>query len=108
MQGRPRLGDSDRALAKARLLARIQEQRDRLKARHQAADGRQASGVDPARTDGCESSSPGSTLLKAVAYARQHPAVVLGLLGVCMAAGPRRIVRWVSFALPLLSALRKL
>ncbi|MCW5220832.1 hypothetical protein D5041_14065 [Verminephrobacter aporrectodeae subsp. tuberculatae] len=82
-----------------RVLERIEQQRERLRARRAArvqllamAGGheRVAGGMDE------------SLALRAVGFAREHPLALAALAGVAIAAGPHKLMRWVGVVLPLL------
>ena len=84
-----------------RVLDRITKQRERIRARRiaraqsmaLAQSAQQASADDP-------------FALRAAAFAKQHPAAVAALVGVALVAGPRRLIRWVGLAMPLVTRLR--
>lgn len=87
--------------AQKRVLERIAVQRERLRARrarqalHRAAlQAEQGLGADA------------PLLLRAAVFAKQHPAAVAAMAGVALVAGPKRLMRWVGVALPLLMRLR--
>lgn len=84
------------------VLRRIALQRDRLAARKAAQ--RQA------RTLRAQASSvsPDAPLVqRAMAFARLHPVASVGLLGVALLLGPRKLMRMGVAVLPLLSKLRR-
>lgn len=83
-----------------RVLDRIALQRERIRARRKAraqslalAQSAQQSPVDE------------PFALRAAAFARQHPVAVAALAGVALVAGPRRLVRWVGVAMPMVTRL---
>lgn len=84
------------ALAQQRVLDRIATQRERLRAQCSARDRVQAD-VSPL----------GPLLAQGLALAAQHPLAVVALVGLALAAGPKRLLRWGGVALPLLLKLRR-
>lgn len=87
--------------AQQQVLDRISAQRERLSARkaqrlaaRALADGGQMPGAD-------------APLVQRLAwFTREHPVAVAALAGAALIAGPRRMVRWVGVALPLILRLR--
>lgn len=89
-------------VAQQRVLDRIAEQRERLRARRAARLQAQALA---AVTEGDDAAA--SLLLRVAGFVRQHPAAVAALAGVAIATGPRRLVRWAGVVLPLVMRLRR-
>lgn len=86
-------------LAQQRILDRIAAQRERLRAQC-AADAR-------TRSEGQAGAFPLAPLLsQALVQAGQHPMVVVAVLGLALAAGPKRLWRWGGVLLPLLIKMR--
>lgn len=87
-------------LAQQRVLDRIAVQRERLRARcaanAQARDEAQA-GAFPL----------GPLLSQGLALAGQHPRALLVLVGLALAAGPKRLLRWGGVLLPVLLKMRR-
>lgn len=84
-----------------RVLDRIAKQRERIRAR------RMARAQSLALAQSAQQASPDEPFaLRAVAFAKQHPVAVAALAGVALVAGPRRLVRWVGLAMPLITRLR--
>lgn len=87
-----------------RVLDRIAQQRQRIKARRAA---RAQSLALAQRSQQQAAGSPDEPFaLRAAAFAKQHPAAVAALVGAALVAGPRRLIRWVGIAMPLVSRLR--
>lgn len=93
---------ADASLAKQRVLSRIAAQRERIRARREAAVH---AGTSPGAAHTSEIQEP--LLLRAVLLAKQHPALVAAAVGVAMMAGPSRLVRWATIALPWVMRLRR-
>ncbi|HEY9207517.1 hypothetical protein [Acidovorax soli] len=91
-------------VAQQRVLDRIAEQRERLRARRAARLQAQAQAL-AAVTEGDDAAA--SLLLRVAGFVRQHPAAVAALAGVAIATGPRRLVRWAGVVLPLVMRLRR-
>lgn len=90
-----------------KVLLRIAAQRERLHARRSAYLKAQAVRAAAQGEDGGVSAA-GPWLARVLALARQHPgAAVVGAVGLAMAAGPRRVMRWAGILLPLLAQLRR-
>lgn len=89
-------------VAQQKVLDRIAEQRERLRARRAA---RLQSQALAAVTEGDDVEA--SLLLRVAGFVRQHPAAVAALAGVAIATGPRRLMRWAGVVLPLLMRLRR-
>ena len=90
--------------AQQRVIDRIAVQRERLDARR--AQRLQQKAVLHAQQSS-STSNGASLLLRTVALARQYPVAVAALAGVALvAAGPKRVMRWVGVALPLVVRLR--
>ncbi len=84
-----------------RVLDRIAKQRERIRAR------RLARAQSLALAQSAQQASPDEPFaLRAAAFAKQHPVAVAALAGVALVAGPRRLVRWVGLAMPLITRLR--
>jgi hypothetical protein len=84
-----------------RVLDRIAKQRERIRAR------RVARAQSLALAQSAQQASPDEPFaLRAAAFAKQHPVAVAALAGVALVAGPRRLVRWVGLAMPLITRLR--
>jgi hypothetical protein len=88
--------------AQQQLVERIAVQRARLHARRAARMQSQALAEVSAGDD-----DDGPLLARAIAFTRQHPAAVVAVAGVAIAAGPRRLIRWVGVVLPLVMRLRR-
>lgn len=88
-----------------RVLDRIAKQRERIRARRvaRAQSLALAQSSSPQRGGADEPFA-----VRAMAFAKEHPAAVAGLAGMALLAGPRRLIRWAGFALPLISRLRPL
>ncbi|EJE54092.1 hypothetical protein PMI14_01009 [Acidovorax sp. CF316] len=84
-----------------RVLDRIAMQRERIRARRVA----RAQSMALAQS-AQQASSDEPFALRAAAFAKQHPVAVAALAGVALVAGPRRLVRWVGLAMPLITRLR--
>lgn len=84
-----------------RVLDRIAQQRERIRARRVA----RAQSLALAQASQSASSDEPFAVRVAV-FAKQHPAAVAVMAGVALVAGPRRLVRWAGIAMPLLSRLR--
>lgn len=95
--------------AQRAVLERIARQRQRWASRrvsddahvlstHRAADASRHSQRVPADAP---------LLTRAVTFARLHPVATLAALGVGVAMGPARVIRWVGFAWPLLRRVLK-
>lgn len=84
------------------VLLRISAQRERIQARR-LAHAQAASSANV----GSGGTGDESLLLRCVAFAKQHPAAVVGLVGAAMALGPSRLVRWAGVALPWVLRLRR-
>ena len=92
---------SDPTAEQQRVLDRIAMQRERIRAR------RVARAQSIALAQSAQQASPDEPFaLRAAAFAKQHPAAVAALVGVALVAGPRRLVRWVGLAMPLITRLR--
>lgn len=85
-----------------RVLDRIAMQRERIRARRLA----RAQSVALAQSAQQASSPDEPFALRAAAFAKQHPVAVAALAGVALVAGPRRLVRWVGLAMPVITRLR--
>ncbi len=87
--------------AQQRLIERIAAQRERLYARRarrqQFLAMRKAEG-------GLNADTP--LPLRVAVFAKQHPAALAALAGLALVFGPKRLVAWASFVLPLLTRLR--
>lgn len=86
------------------VLARIQAQRERLRARHAAQ--RQAAALQHAHPV-ARDPGYGPLVERAIAFGRQHPVACAAALGLSLVLGPRRLIRFAAFALPLAMKLRK-
>ena len=94
---------AEASLAKQRVLSRITAQRERIRARREAAlNAGTSHGAAPPPP---ETQEP--LLLRVVLLAKQHPALVAAAVGVAMMAGPSRLVRWATIALPWVMRLRR-
>ncbi|MFN3375743.1 MAG: hypothetical protein ACK40S_04245 [Burkholderiaceae bacterium] len=82
-----------------RVLDRIALQRQRLRERRAQAERSAAQAQAQATAE------PG--LQRVLEFARAHPSLVAGAVGVALWAGPRRLLRWGSTLLPLLLKLRR-
>lgn len=90
--------------AQQKVIDRITKQRERLAARR-VQQARQKAIVH-AQKDPQDNTS---LVLRAAVLAKQYPAAVAALAGVALvAAGPKRALRWLGVALPLLMRLRGL
>lgn len=85
-----------------RVLDRIAKQRERICARRVA----RAQSVALAQHSSAQSSADEPFALRAAAFAKQHPAAVVALAGVALVAGPRRLIRWVGVAMPIVTRLK--
>ncbi len=90
--------------AQQKVIDRIAAQRERLRARRAAqaqtkvvAQQRSAAGLP------VDDALP----LRAASFAREHPIAVAAMVGVGLVLGPRRLIRWTGFVLPLLMRLRR-
>ena len=101
----PRLGDESLPKpteAQQRVIDRIAVQRDRLNARR--AQRAQHKAVLHAQS---KTSASAPLLMQVVDLGRQYPIAVVALGGVALvAAGPKRVIRWLGLALPLVLRLR--
>lgn len=86
------------------VLDRIGVQRERLRARRaQHLQRAQQQALLQAE----QGLAPDASLaLRAAAFAKQHPIAVAALAGVALTAGPKRLMRWLGVALPLVMRLR--
>lgn len=90
--------------AQQRVIERIAVQRERLDARR-AQRAHQKAELQMHQSSSKNAGAP--LLLRAVALGRQYPVVLAALAGVALvAAGPKRVIRWVGVALPLVVRLR--
>ena len=88
--------------AQQRVMERIAVQRDRLDARR--VQRAQQKAVMPAQSS---STAGAPVLMQVVALGRQYPVAVVSLVAVALvAAGPKRVIRWLGVALPLIIRLR--
>ena len=103
----PRLGDASLpppTEAQQQVMDRIAVQRERLDARR-AQRVQQKAVLHAQQSSSTSAGAP--MLLRVVALARQYPVAVAALAGVALvAAGPRRVLRWVGVALPFVVRLR--
>ena len=83
-----------------RVLDRIALQRERIRARRKA----RAQSLALAQS-AQQASADEPFALRAAAFARQHPVAVAALAGAALVAGPRRMVRWASAAMPVFTRL---
>jgi hypothetical protein len=88
-------------VAQQLVLDRIAAQRERLSSRRAQrlamraqAEGGQVPGADT------------PLVQRLMWFTREHPVVVAAVAGAALMAGPRRLVRWVGVALPLILKLR--
>jgi len=86
------------------VLARIQIQRERLRAR--ASAQRQAAALQHAHS-AAHDTSYGPLVERAIAFGRQHPVACAAALGLSLVLGPRKLIRFAAFALPLAMKLRR-
>ena len=87
-------------LAQQRVLDRIAAQRERLRARRATRA--------QAPTEAKDTNFLWAPLVsQGLVFASQHPLVVLALVGAAIAAGPKRLLRWGTAALPVLLQLRR-
>lgn len=84
------------------VLRRIAQQRDRLAARKAA---KQQARTLQAQTQTIPADAP--FVERALAFARLHPLASVGLVGVALWVGPRKLMRVGMAVLPLLSKLRR-
>lgn len=89
------------SVAQQLVLDRIAAQRERLSSRRAQrlamraqAEGGQVPGADT------------PLVQRLMWFTREHPVVVAAVAGAALMAGPRRLVRWVGVALPLILKLR--
>jgi hypothetical protein len=87
-----------------RVLDRIAQQRQRVKARRAARAQSLALAQRAQQQGGSASDEPFA--VRAAAFAKQHPAAVAALVGMALVAGPRRLIRWAGIAMPLVTRLR--
>lgn len=87
--------------AQLRVLDRIAQQRERIHARR-AARAQSAALAQRAKTDGTAPSLPE----EAIQFVKAHPAAVVGVVGLALMAGPRRLIRWAGVALPWIIRMR--
>lgn len=103
----PRLSDESLPQpteAQQRVIDRIAVQRDRLEARR-VQRAQQKAVLHTQQSSSTNAGAP--LLLRTVALARQYPVAVAALAAVALvAAGPKRVTRWVGVALPLVMRLR--
>lgn len=93
----------DTTAAQQQILDRIDVQRKRLRARSAA----HAQAVEMARSAPVSGGTEGSLAVRLLNFAREHPFAVAGLVAVAAVAGPRRLVRWTSLALPIVLRMRR-
>lgn len=84
------------------VLDRIAVQRERLNTRRAERAHRLAALQQQA--PGMEQDAP--LALRVALFARQHPAAMAALAGVALVAGPRRLLRWLGVAVPLVMRMR--
>lgn len=82
-----------------RILDRIALQRQRLRDRRAQAERTAAELQAHAEAE--------PAWQRALEFARAHPSLVAGAVGVALWAGPRRLLRWSTTLLPLLLKLRR-
>lgn len=101
----PRLGDESLPKpteAQQRVIERIAAQRERLDARRAQRARQKALLHAPTST-----SADAPLVMRTVALARQYPVVLVAVAAVALvAAGPKRVIRWLGVALPLIVRLR--
>jgi hypothetical protein len=85
-----------------KIVARITAQRERVRARRSAY--KQSKALQAGQT---ETTQDDSLVLKAVAFAKQHPAALVALVGAGLALGPSRVMRWATIALPWVLKMRR-
>lgn len=107
----PRLGDESLPQpteAQQRVIDRIAAQRLRLDARRvQRAQQKAVLPAHSRSSAGAGGAAGAPVLMQVVALGRQYPVAVVSLVAVAMvAAGPKRVVRWLGVALPLIMRLR--
>lgn len=90
-------GDNERAVLK-----RIAVQRDRLVAAKQA---QQQAKALRAQVDTVPADAPLAERL--VVFAKLHPVATAAVAGVALMIGPRKLLRWGTLALPLISKLKR-
>lgn len=90
-------GEDERAVLK-----RIAAQRDRLAAAKQA---QQQAKALRAQIDTVPADAPLSERL--VVFAKLHPVATAAVAGVALMIGPRKLLRWGTLALPLISKLKR-
>ena len=105
----PRLGDESLPTpteAQQRVMERIAVQRERLDARR--LQRAQQKAVLPAHSSSSAGAGVGApVIMQVVALGRQYPVAVVSLVAVALvAAGPKRVIRWLGMALPLIIRLR--
>src|SRR6218665_2324774 len=84
------------------VLARIEQQRDRLRARRAAHDRPLAVAESHAGAGADE-----SLVLRTAWFVREHPWAVAAMVLLAAVAGPRRLVRWAGVLLPVLVRLKR-
>ncbi|HEY4665127.1 MAG TPA: hypothetical protein VIG85_09090 [Comamonas sp.] len=90
-------GDNERAVLK-----RIALQRDRLAAAKQA---QQQARALRAQVDAVPADAPFAERL--MVFAKLHPVATAAVAGVALMVGPRKLLRWGTLALPLISKLKR-
>lgn len=93
----------DPTKAEQSVLDRMEAQRERLRTRR--AQRAQHQALVQAE-QGLTPEAPMSVRL--AVFAKQHPVAVAALAGAALIAGPKRLMRWVGVALPLVMRLRTL
>lgn len=86
------------------ILARIDSQRDRLRARSAAL--RQAAALQQAHPV-ARDTGYGPLVERVIAFGREHPVACAAALGLSLVLGPRKLMRFAAFALPLAMKLRR-
>jgi len=91
-----------------RVLDRIAQQRERIRARRVARAQSLALAQQSSQRQRPSASPDEPFAIRAIVFAKQYPAVVAALAGVALVAGPGRLVRWAGVAMPLVTRLRPL
>ena len=87
-----------------RVLDRIAQQRERIRARQTA--GAKSAALAPSQSQITSASTPLAT--RAVTLAVRHPWFAVAMAVAALVAGPRRLVRWVDIAMPVFTQLQSL
>ncbi|MFT4243388.1 MAG: hypothetical protein QM569_14040 [Acidovorax sp.] len=86
-----------------RVLDRIAQQRERLRARHAA----RAQSLALVKESGRAVNPEDPLALRLATFAREHPMALAVVAGAAVVAGPRRLVRWAGVLMPLLMRIKR-